>query len=237
LLASIALLLLIFAVHPMLAEEHWPLTAKVLSTQNVEDPHGSFHFAKVFDNASAAWSHRVAEHVFVEASDGNSYELVPQNAKDMLLPGTFQAKIEKRDMKVCEPKDNGNCREVKFTIVAAVPTVKAAESTTVAVGPTPKAPEPAPTPAAVAPSPAPSATALPPPASQASLSIDSTPTGADIEIDGAFVGNTPSTVAVAPGSHQIAVKKKDFTDWSKTLSVTGGTIHLNAELEQEPPKQ
>ena len=27
----------------------------------------------------------------------------------MLLPGTFQAKIEKRDMKVCEPKDNGNC--------------------------------------------------------------------------------------------------------------------------------
>lgn len=56
-------------------------------------------------------------------------------------------------------------------------------------------------------------------------------------MDGAFVGNTPSTVAVAPGSHQIAVKKKGFADWSKTLSVTGGTIHLNAELEQVPPKQ
>jgi hypothetical protein len=72
---------------------------------------------------------------------------------------------------------------------------------------------------------------------QVSLSIESTPPGADIEIDGAFVGSTPSTVSVAPGNHQIAVKKKGFTDWTKTLNVTGGTIHLNAELVQEPPKQ
>jgi hypothetical protein len=72
---------------------------------------------------------------------------------------------------------------------------------------------------------------------QASLVIDSTPSGADIEIDGAFVGNTPSTVTVAPGSHQVAVKKRGFTDWRKTLNVTGGAIHLSAELEQEPPKQ
>ena len=71
-------------------------------------------------------------------------------------------------------------------------------------------------------------------AAQASLSIDSTPPGADIEIDGAFVGNTPSTVSVPPGSHQIAVKKKGFADWAKTLNVTGGAIHLNAELEGKP---
>jgi hypothetical protein len=69
---------------------------------------------------------------------------------------------------------------------------------------------------------------------QASLVIDSSPPSADIEIDGAFVGNTPSTVSVAPGSHQIAVKKKGFTDWTKTLNITGGTVHLNAELEQVP---
>jgi hypothetical protein len=75
-------------------------------------------------------------------------------------------------------------------------------------------------------------TAAPATVTQATLAIDSTPTGADIEIDGAFVGNTPSTVSVTPGSHQIAVKKKGFTDWTKTLNVTGGTVHLNAELEQ-----
>ena len=71
---------------------------------------------------------------------------------------------------------------------------------------------------------------------QASLAVDSTPAGADIEIDGAFVGNTPSTLTVAPGSHQVAVRKKGFAVWTRTLNVTGGTVHLNAELEQEPSK-
>ena len=71
----------------------------------------------------------------------------------------------------------------------------------------------------------------------ANLNIESCVPGADIEIDGAFVGNTPSTVAVATGSHQITVKKKGFTDWSRTLNVMGGTVKLSAELEQEQPKQ
>jgi hypothetical protein len=86
---------------------------------------------------------------------------------------------------------------------------------------------------------APSATAAQSAAApvQTSLIIESIPAGADIEVDGAFVGNTPSTVAVAPGSHQIAVKKKGFTDWTKTLNVTGGSIHLSAELEQVPAQQ
>jgi hypothetical protein len=70
-------------------------------------------------------------------------------------------------------------------------------------------------------------------ATQASLVIDSTPSGADIEIDGAFVGNTPSTVAIPSGSHKISVEKRGFADWTKTLNVTGGTIHLNAELEHK----
>jgi hypothetical protein len=74
-----------------------------------------------------------------------------------------------------------------------------------------------------------------PAAAQASLSVDSTPAGADIEIDGKFVGSTPSTLTVALGSHSVAVKKKGFADWSKTLNVSGGTVHLNADLD--PAKQ
>jgi len=72
---------------------------------------------------------------------------------------------------------------------------------------------------------------------QASLAIESTPPGADIEVDGGFVGNTPSTVTVTPGSHQITVKKKGFGDWTKTLNVTGGSVHLSAELESQPAAQ
>jgi hypothetical protein len=72
---------------------------------------------------------------------------------------------------------------------------------------------------------------------QASLAIDSTPSGADIEIDGAFVGNTPSAINVATGSHQVAVKKKGFANWTRTLNVTGGTVHLSADLDPQPPAQ
>lgn len=70
------------------------------------------------------------------------------------------------------------------------------------------------------------------PVAQAALSIDSTPTGADIEIDGNFAGNTPSTLNLAPGKHAIVVKKKGFADWSRTMNITGGAVHLNAELEK-----
>lgn len=82
---------------------------------------------------------------------------------------------------------------------------------------------------------APSATLTAP--AQASLAVESTPPGADIEVDGGFVGNTPSTFTVASGSHQIAIKKKGFADWSKTVNVTGGNIHLNAALEATPSQQ
>ena len=72
---------------------------------------------------------------------------------------------------------------------------------------------------------------------QAFLTIDSNPVGADIEIDGAFVGNAPSIIAVGPGSHQVYVEMKGFIAWNKTLSVTGGKIHLNAELVPVPAAQ
>lgn len=72
---------------------------------------------------------------------------------------------------------------------------------------------------------------------QANLTIDSTPTGADIEVDGSFVGSTPSTITLSPGNHQIVVKKKGFADWTKSLNVTGGNIHVTAELEAQQPAQ
>ena len=74
------------------------------------------------------------------------------------------------------------------------------------------------------------------PPAQASLTIDSTPSNADIEVDGGFVGNTPSTLSLTPGSHQVNVKKKGFVTWTKTLNVTGGAVKLNAELDPEPAK-
>jgi hypothetical protein len=68
----------------------------------------------------------------------------------------------------------------------------------------------------------------------ASLSVESNVAGADIEVDGAFVGSTPSTLTVTPGQHTIAVKKKGYADWSRTMNVAGTGVRLNAELEAKP---
>jgi hypothetical protein len=66
-----------------------------------------------------------------------------------------------------------------------------------------------------------------------SVTVDSTPAAADIEVDGSFVGNTPSTITLAPGSHDISVKKKGFADWTRKMNVTGGSLHLTAALDSK----
>lgn len=65
------------------------------------------------------------------------------------------------------------------------------------------------------------------------LDISSTPAGADIEVDGKFVGSTPSSVSLAPGDHDIVVKKAGFSAWQKKISVSSGHINLAAELVAE----
>jgi hypothetical protein len=67
---------------------------------------------------------------------------------------------------------------------------------------------------------------------QVSLAVDSTPVGADIEVDGNFVGSTPSAVPVSVGSHEITVHKKGYSAWSRRMNIAGGSVHLTAELER-----
>lgn len=67
--------------------------------------------------------------------------------------------------------------------------------------------------------------------SSASLSITSTPAGADIELDGKHIGNAPSTVKVQPGSHGITMRKSGYQPWGKTLDVQAdASITVAAEL-------
>lgn len=67
--------------------------------------------------------------------------------------------------------------------------------------------------------------------SSAKFQLDSIPPGADIEIDGSFVGNTPSEVQVTEGDHTVTVKKAGFDNWERRIKVSSGSnIHLSAEL-------
>jgi hypothetical protein len=63
------------------------------------------------------------------------------------------------------------------------------------------------------------------------LTLISTPDGADIEIDGAFIGSTPSTVTLTQGDHAVRVSRKGYQTYEKNLRTTGGRINLRANLD------
>jgi len=89
---------------------------------------------------------------------------------------------------------------------------------------------PASAPAPAAPS-DPTPAAAPVAGSDGKLSIVSNPDGADIEIDGSFVGNTPSDLQVPEGEHIITVKKPGFKSWQRKMRVTGGSsVRVSATL-------
>src|SRR5713226_6756722 len=64
------------------------------------------------------------------------------------------------------------------------------------------------------------------------LSISSIPDGADIEVDGSFVGNTPSVIELASGEHSIIAKKSGYKTWERKIKIGGGEVRINAELEK-----
>ncbi len=70
------------------------------------------------------------------------------------------------------------------------------------------------------------------PEMNARVALSSNPPGADVEIDGAYVGSTPSNVHLEAGDHAIVIKKKGYQPWEKKIRVTQGEVTVSAELEQ-----
>ena len=68
---------------------------------------------------------------------------------------------------------------------------------------------------------------------QETLLVSSNPVGADIEVDGSFVGTTPSSLSVAPGDHTITVHKSGFKTWERKMKTSSGSANVVAELEPE----
>jgi hypothetical protein len=70
---------------------------------------------------------------------------------------------------------------------------------------------------------------------QAIAEISSDPPGAEIEIDGNFVGDTPSSVGLAAGEHTLMILKNGYASWERTLRSSSGTIKIVASLIAETP--
>lgn len=72
--------------------------------------------------------------------------------------------------------------------------------------------------------------------SSGSISVNSDPSGASVYLDEALKGTTPITISgISAGAHEIKIIKKDYKEWSKSISVSGGsTLDISVSLSEAP---
>ena len=157
---------------------------------------------------------------------------------------SFDARKEKHGIIVYYQDDNGKARKQLYTLVssdanagtlvpaAAAPTQAAPR----AVAPVHSAP-----PVVVAnPALAPAASTsvpqvMPDRAASARCSFISTPPGAEIMLDGKYVGNTPSEIPISAGTHAVVFSMPGFTDWKRDLTaLPESELTVSGILQKQP---
>ncbi|OFW36333.1 MAG: hypothetical protein A3J28_03295 [Acidobacteria bacterium RIFCSPLOWO2_12_FULL_60_22] len=78
--------------------------------------------------------------------------------------------------------------------------------------------------------------AVEPPVELVDVSVNSTPDGARIVVDGMDVGDTPTSFRLKPGEHELQIEKEGFAAWKSKITATPGTPQsIEAKLEQPAP--
>ncbi len=115
---------------------------------------------------------------------------------------------------------------------AAVPAPAPQPATVPASRPAAQPPTPTPAPSPP-PSPAPQDVAAG--GEQVTVECYSDPSGADILVDGDFVGNTPSILKIAVGEHRLEIQRSGYRPFSKRLSLAAGSglQTVRASLEKK----
>jgi hypothetical protein len=67
------------------------------------------------------------------------------------------------------------------------------------------------------------------------VEISSTPAGSDIELDGKFIGSTPSTVKLPLGDHTVKLSRNGYATWERTITTVPGSVVVSPELEPVVP--
>jgi len=82
---------------------------------------------------------------------------------------------------------------------------------------------------------APARAAADPMAELSVVKFSSIPEGAEINVDGKFVGTTPSSIRLAPGDHKVAIEQTGFKPWQRDMAVlVGGEVSISVTLEKDP---
>ena len=140
---------------------------------------------------------------------------------------SYDAKREKRGLLVYYADDNGKVRKQLYTLITP-------EAGGTAPGAAPNA---APVSAAPNSGAAGSRGQATAPAAGTSESVKcnfrSTPSGAEITVDGQYVGSTPSEVSLSTGKHVVVISTLGFGQWKRELTVLPDLeLTVNAVLEK-----
>ena len=70
-------------------------------------------------------------------------------------------------------------------------------------------------------------------AATGAVNVSSNPAGADVSLDGNFIGNSPASLMLSAGKHTITVKMSGWKDWARDITVQAGSeVQLTATLEK-----
>jgi hypothetical protein len=165
-----------------------------------------------------------------------------RNSRCTPLPkgATFDARKEKHGITVYYEDENGKARKQLYALVdadgkagpPATATAVAAQPAPVAAAPRQSSPVTAPAP------PARSVQEVPlEKVATVKCNFTSTPSGAEITVDGRYVGNTPSEIGVATGTHVVVLSRAGFAEWKRELTVAAGSgvVNVTADLQKTQP--
>jgi hypothetical protein len=153
---------------------------------------------------------------------------------------TFQARKDKHGLTILYQDSNGKDKKQFYQLISAVPASASAAAPAPSAASAPAAaPTVASTPVSATAAPAadsrayvatpppntpPRAPTSPAPTQETSsekvrCNFSSTPLGAEIMVDGKYVGNTPSGIGLSPGAHTVVLSMPGFTEWKRDLTV------------------
>jgi len=150
---------------------------------------------------------------------------------------TFDAKVVKHGLVVYYVDDKGKAHSQLYKLVNTDgKTSQLATTAAVAAQPVPAAaaPRQSAPPSAPAPLVASGQQVLRETVGKVKCNFTSTPAGAEITVDGSYVGNTPSEIGVTTGTHEIVLSLAGFAKWKRELVVApdSGIVNVTASLQR-----
>jgi hypothetical protein len=73
----------------------------------------------------------------------------------------------------------------------------------------------------------------PSPPQMTRLELTSSPSAAEVDVDGQFISNTPASIGLAAGPHIVLVRMAGYQTWKRSVNASGGLMNFTANLNSD----